>query len=376
MSEHESIALIADAHLGQYWKTNPPRARKICQTFKRTLDDILGRGIRTVCNLGDTFHSANITTDLGLYILDNVMPTLHQFDAIYTITGNHDAVRGIDNVQRSLVEIILHDPRADHIRMNISSGTFVLPLRNQDENQIMMIPYETHLAEAIAPYVVNAYNGHASSIIIFSHFTPTEIFPYGRIMLTDILASIKERLPQVALPLVVLGDYHAPHEVQIGETRVVSVGNMYYSTIDDVRKDTSKRWFEFNPSTNELIPHQIKLPRIHSIRALEELDDANVEDVYHLTLGEAVDVSAYVMRDIDIYLDVSDHVRSLQETSTMDLLEAAVMVNIPAAFSQYVQRTCPNPTTQKFSQTLFEHRAAIVSASQPIAVVMDILAQL
>jgi DNA repair exonuclease SbcCD nuclease subunit len=366
------MALIADAHLGQYWKTNPPRARKICHTFKRTLEDILSRGIRTLCNLGDTFHSANITTDLGLYILDNVMPTLQRFDTIYTITGNHDAVRGVDNVQRSLVEIILHNADTQRTRMNISSGSFVVPISTTDA-QIIMIPYETHLAEAVAPYVVHAYNGTASSIVIFSHFTPTEIFPYGRIMLTDIVASIKEQLPHVNIPLIVLGDYHVPHEVTIGNTNVVSVGNMYYSSIDDVRKNASKRWFEFNPQTLSLTPHTIQLPRIHTIRNVSELDAANTDDVYHLVLDEAIDVSEYVVKDIDIYLDVADQMRATQENTSMDLLESATMINIPTAFHQYVQRSCPNPVTQQFSQHLFDHRAVITSSTQPIPMVLEML---
>jgi len=122
-----------------------------------------------------------------------------------------------------------------------------------------------------------------------------------------------------------------------------------------------------------LTPHTIQLPRIHTIRNVSELDAANTDDVYHLVLDEAIDVSEYVVKDIDIYLDVADQMRATQENTSMDLLESATMINIPTAFHQYVQRSCPNPVTQQFSQHLFDHRAVITSSTQPIPMVLEML---
>ena len=350
------IILMGDQHLAKFWKSNNSafnRARKLIEYLKLNLEDIYNcfpnETSLGLIFAGDFFDTVHANTEMLVYIKEQLKSTLDKFTYIYAIAGNHETFIDKNGIQQSLIDIGLPD-KIYKVINNIQHFT-----NNDTKINYILIPHMNNLQEILETELVNHLVSNYNNIII-GHFTPKEIFSYEKISINELIDKYRNYFK---IPYVILGHYHIPVIHSYNGTIVISIGNSYYHTINDVRdslEKSVKRYLILDDSTLKISSRPYILPDIKSyiIDTQKDFEDIVIKDiennihddtVIYIKSNNLIDYSALTYEGYDVYFDLIENIDNaisvLNEVTSIDNNDVAS--NLMDRWNRYIE-LLPNIT--------------------------------
>lgn len=358
MSDILKIAIIADTHLGQYWRTYPTRAKKLIDTLKNNL--IYIREYADVLFiLGDFYHSANLPPDCMSYIKDNIYDIFDKFSKVVLIVGNHEVFLDYANVQRSIPGMIL----SDKIKVFEQYGLSLFKIGKEKMLcDLISLPYNKDLEMYISNlemYNIKDINKIIkNNSVIFGHFTPKEIFERMKISVEPLVNNISN------LNKIFLGDYHDPKSVKLNNCEIISVGSTYYWDISDIYKKKEKRFIVFDTDNMSYESYKLNLPKVNYMKIDNENKDNftidNKNEIYFITSSIPLDFTQYILDGYDIYFNYlpDDKVSMIMEGVDIDTVS---FVNVEDSWQKYLQIQNVDSSIKDIANKIFIEREKLSS---------------
>lgn len=298
-NNNPNIALVADTHLGQYWRSNPNRAQKLIMNFKKNLERI-SEHASTLFILGDFYHSVSLPPDCMFFIDDMIFRTLEEkFDDVRIVVGNHEVFLDIHGLQKSIPSI--HKPK----NCTVYENGVDLMKGLSDDIEFYTLPFQRNLDLQIE-YMSKLEKTDKRKIVL-SHFTPTEIFERSTLSLKPIIENLN-------VDKIFLGDYHEPKQTSINSTEIYSIGSSYFWDITDIKKEEQKRFLVLNTKDMTVNSYDLILPEIVRLTIGEEnelstvFDSVDKEKIYYIESKIPLDLTQYISNGYDIYYNyISDN---------------------------------------------------------------------
>ena len=347
------FGIVADTHLGQYWRTYPSRAKKLIDTLRNNLLNIRNYS-ENLMILGDFYHSANLPPDCMSYIQDNVFDIFEKFSKVFLVVGNHEVFLNYANVQKSIPGMIL----SDKITVFEQYGVSFFKIRGDKSScNYFTLPYNKDLESYISEYGKNnsddiMKNGKGSSVL-FGHFTPKEIFERMKISVEPLVKNID------GLNKIFLGDYHDPKSVMVGNCEVVSIGSTYYWDISDIFKKREKRFIVFDSDSMTYESYKLNLPKVNYIQIDENNKDMlnfdNKNEIYFITSSIPLDFTQWIVDGYDIYFNYlpDNKVSMIMEGVEIDTVD---FVNVEDSWQKYLQIQNVDSNIKEIANTIFNKR--------------------
>ena len=347
------FGIVADTHLGQYWRTYPSRAKKLIDTLRNNLLNIRNYS-ENLMILGDFYHSANLPPDCMSYIQDNIFDVFEKFSKVFLVVGNHEVFLNYANVQKSIPGMIL----SDKISVFEQYGVSLFKIRGDKSScNYFTLPYNKDLESYISEYGKNnsddiMKNGKGSSVL-FGHFTPKEIFERMKISVEPLVKNID------GLNKIFLGDYHDPKSVMVGNCEVVSIGSTYYWDISDIFKKREKRFIVFDSDDMTYESYKLNLPKINYIQIDENNKDMlnfdNKNEIYFITSSIPLDFTQWIVDGYDIYFNYlpDNKVSMIMEGVEIDTVD---FVNVEDSWQKYLQIQNVDSNIKEIANTIFNKR--------------------
>ena len=324
---NNKVIVVADNHLGKFWKSNNSsfnKGRKVINNFIDNMNDIISKyKDSTLIFAGDIFDSVNANTEMLVYIKQrlNLILNKKNFKDIYAIAGNHETFIDKEGKQQTLLIIGLD---------NNNVCIYIDGISNKIINEVnyVFIPFQNNLEELLESSLKEHLIKEKKNILIM-HMTPKEIFSYSKYSIKELINNIKEN--EYDMPYIILGHYHIPCETSYKGTKIISVGSSYYHTIDDLeKKDKNKRYLVINEDLSIDYNDYEKLPKIIEYDNIESqiYFDSNIvseinnkydtDIILYLKSKVLIDYSALVFKGYDVYFelieDIDDNLITLNET--------------------------------------------------------------
>lgn len=324
--------ILSDIHLGKFWKSNNSafsRARKLIQNFKYNIDIILDK--LSVDNepinliiAGDVYDSVNMNTESLIYIKQTIFESLQKFKNVFIIGGNHEVFIDREGNQQTLLDVcMVNNARIYNkniYRVLINNVNYIfIPFQQDIEKQFEVI---TNNQSKL--FDLNRPN------IILSHMTPKEIFSFEKFKMNEFIDTL-----DIKPKYIILGHYHLPKNYIYKDVEVISIGNTYYLTLDDIRRfnTDNKRYFILDEQGN-MSENSLVLPIVHEIEVTDQvifdnevsnniLSNINKEDIIYLKSKVLIDYSKITIEGYDVYFelieDPNNKINLLQESSLTEL---------------------------------------------------------
>ena len=337
--------IMADPHIGKFWKQNNAAYNRAQKLFDYTIGALVSEADKN-SNLiiaGDVYDSVHANVEMLVKFKKSLDDALSNYNSVNIISGNHEIFIDRQNRQQTLLEIGL-DNKSNHIMIDGVSSSVI------DNINYVFIPYQHNIMDIFMKEVPKYLSKDYMNIII-AHETPKEIFSYSKIELNPILDHYYD-MGFLNIPFVILGHYHKPKEYSYKNTIVISIGCLYYNTVDDVRdafKDNlQKRYLIIDNSDKvynndnyckvlytfgdyQLISKLYALPRVIKVEVKNQADyekkinkvikdnDKKIDDIILLSSKVLIDYSQLVFEGYDIYFDLiedkNEQLLSLNENS-------------------------------------------------------------
>lgn len=327
--------IISDLHLGQFWKSNNScfsRSRKMIQYLKKNLEFFIEAYPEDKLTLiigGDVFNAVQANTEMLVHVVTELKDSLDKFEHIHCIAGNHETFIDRNGVQQSLLTIAMtgsnvtiYDKGVHTAQIGNINYIFV-PFQNNQEDLINNLDNYFH------PTLNNA---------IIAHMTPKEIFSFNTFQVNPIIDYYtKEKGFDV--PYVLLGHYHATKVYKHKSTMVVSIGNTYYTSIEDIKDAISgaqKRYLMIDDRARlfsaPLILPKIVTYEVESQTKFElmiptiEKDNTDTDNIIHIKSPTLIDYSVLMTSGFDVYFDLQksedDSLLAINECAKLDINDA------------------------------------------------------
>lgn len=317
--------IIADNHLGKFWKSNNSnfnKGRKLINNFIDNMNDIISkyRGA-TLIFAGDIFDSVHANTEMLVYIKQKLNTVLNNnnFNNIYAITGNHETFIDKDGHQQTLLTIGLDS----NVKIYIDDISHEII----DNVNYVFIPFQNNLEELIKSSLKDHLNKELNNILIL-HMTPKEIFSYSKYSIKDLIDMIDN---EYKVPYILLGHYHLPCETSYKNTKIISIGNSYYLDITDLKnRKNNKRYVVFDNDDislsyekynklPEVVEYDIESQSYFDSNIINEINDKyNTDIIIYLKSKVLIDYSALIFSGYDVYFELTentdDNLITLHET--------------------------------------------------------------
>lgn len=219
------IIVVADSHLGKFWKINNSRSNRADKVFRSFVENLERMGDKNtdVIVAGDLFDSVHPNLEMLLHFKPILEKTFSGYRNSFVIAGNHETFVNKRGEQQSILDLALFS--AEFFSRGVSSRTI-------ENCNFIFVPFQMNMLETMEREIPNNYRKEITNILV-AHETPKEIFSYGKMSLAPLIEFLEKQ--DIKIPLIILGDYHKPRMIKIMDTTIVSVGSTYYHTIDDVR---------------------------------------------------------------------------------------------------------------------------------------------
>ena len=355
MGDSLKIAIIADTHLGQYWRTYPTRAKRLIDTLKNNLLEIRNYSENLII-LGDFYHSANLSPDCMSYIQDNIYNIFKKFSNVFLVVGNHEVFLNYMNVQKSIPGMIL----SDKIKVFEQYGISSFKVKGDTSLcEYITLPYNKDLETYISEFNenMNIKNDKKSSVL-FGHFTPKEIFERMKISVEPLVKNISN------LNKIFLGDYHDPKSVKLNNCEIISVGSTYYWDISDIFKKKEKRFIVFDSDNMTYESYKLNLPKVNYMKIDNENKDNfiidNKNEIYFITSSIPLDFTQYILDGYDIYFNYlpDDKVSMIMEGVDIDTVS---FVNVEDSWQKYLQIQNVDSSIKDVANKIFVEREKLSS---------------
>lgn len=358
------LVIMSDPHLGKFWKINNSvsnRAEKLYNYFLYNLCRHAKKGYSLVI-AGDVYDSVHANVEMLIKFRKELDRVFSKYSDVKIIAGNHETFIDKNGVQQSLLELGL-----SNTSNVISNGAKAFRWSDlQDgapENiNLILLPFQRNFMTAMCNLVPNYFVQNATNIVI-SHETPKEIFSYSKFSMNDVLAEYN-KYQNVRIPCILLGHYHKPATVRVGETSIVSIGSSYYHTLDDVRdvnkSEMAKRYLivttrdDMRKLEEEMESFGCKLllefddiavysilywlPKVYqfdvesqddfnqnTIMSMRDIRKENPDAIFWIRSNLLIDYSQAMFEGCDVYFDLledkKDSILSLDEASTTNAID-------------------------------------------------------
>lgn len=352
------IVILADSHLGKFWKNNNSvfsRAKKLIDYFILNLENIAKQfDVKPdLIIAGDIYDSIHANIEMLVYIKSKLNHVFDLYDNIYVIAGNHETFIDKNGNQQSLLYIAL-----DTSRFHLYTSGIATKIIN-DINFIFM-PHQTEI-ESLFNNQINSYIDSSRKNIIVAHTTPKEIFSRCKYSMNDYIDKWGNNVEYI-----LLGHYHKPCEYKYKNTKVISIGSMYYLTIDDIKDNDNKRYLILD-SDNKIIKKDLILPKVYTytVKNQNEFDEKVVknikqqnlssDDIIYIRSKSIIDYSILVFEGYDVYFDAientNESIITLKESISGDV-NISNGKSLNDRWSQYVSLLSEDSLSQNEIDTL------------------------
>ena len=320
------IVILADPHLGKFWKNNNSvfsRAKKLINYFILNLESIAKQfDVKPdLIIAGDIYDSIHANIEMLVYIKSKLNKVFDLYDDIYIIAGNHETFIDKNGTQQSLLYIAL-----DTSRFHLYTNGIATKIIN--DINFIFVPHQTEI-ESLFDNQINSYIDSSRKNIIIGHTTPKEIFSRCKYSMNDYIDKWGNNVQYI-----LLGHYHKPCEYTYKNTKVVSIGSMYYLTIDDIKENSNKRYLILD-SNNKIIEKNLIMPKVYSyeVKNQNEFEDKIVkdikqqnltsDDIIYIKSKSIIDYSSLVFEGYDVYFDAientNESIITLKESISGDI---------------------------------------------------------
>ena len=326
------IVIMSDPHLGKFWKINNSvsnRANKLFDYFIRNLK-LHSNKDTTLIIAGDVYDSIHANLEMLIKFrkpLDNIFKDYYD---VKIIAGNHEVFIDKNGSQLSLLELGLSNQN-NVITRGIESYKVDNTLIN-----LILIPFQREYDKLLED-VPNYYENDKFNIVI-GHETPKEIFSYSKIEMKNILKNYKS----TNISCIIFGHYHKPKYVKVLNTDIISIGNSYYLTIDDIRdydnEDYKKRYIlissydeedeileeykdyncklMFTSGVYSFFSIEYILPKVYKIHIkdqtefnnkiddMRKIKDSDSDSIFFIEGESLIDYSQAMFEGCDVYFDL------------------------------------------------------------------------
>ena len=363
------IIIVADNHLGKFWKSNNSsfnKGRKLINNFIDNMNDIISKykdDKPILMFAGDIFDSINTNAEMLVYIKQKLKSVLNNdnFESIYAIAGNHETFIDKNGKQQTLLIIGLDN----NVKVYIDG------ISNEVINNVnfVFIPFQNNLEELLQSSLKEHLIKDKNNILIM-HMTPKEIFSYSKYSIKELIDMIKEDGYKV--PYILLGHYHIPCETLYKKTKIISIGSSYPFAIDDIEKrDKNKRYLIINDDLSIDYKDYEKLPRIieYNVESQSQFDSNIISDVLnkydinsiiYLKGKTLVDYSTLTFQGYDIYYklieDTDDDLITLHETLSNSFENNSKGKSLNDRWERYLNTLNLDQNEKDFCTFLFNKR--------------------
>lgn len=359
--------IIADNHLGKFWKSNNSnfnKGRKLINNFIDNMNDIISkyRGA-TLIFAGDIFDSVHANTEMLVYIKQKLNTVLNNnnFNNIYAIAGNHETFIDKDGHQQTLLTIGLDS----NVKIYIDDISHEII----DNVNYVFIPFQNNLEELIKSSLKDHLNKELNNILIL-HMTPKEIFSYSKYSIKDLIDMIDN---EYKVPYILLGHYHLPCETSYKNTKIISIGNSYYLDITDLKnKKNNKRYVVFDNDDislsyekynklPEVVEYDIESQSYFDSNIINEINDKyNTDIIIYLKSKVLIDYSALIFSGYDVYFELTentdDNLITLHETLSNSFNSNSDKKSLNDRWDKYLDTLNISDKEKELCSFLFEKR--------------------
>lgn len=359
--------IIADNHLGKFWKSNNSnfnKGRKLINNFIDNMNDIISkyRGA-TLIFAGDIFDSVHANTEMLVYIKQKLNTVLNNnnFNNIYAIAGNHETFIDKDGYQQTLLTIGLDS----NVKVYIDDISHEII----DNVNYVFIPFQNNLEELIKSSLKDHLNKELNNILIL-HMTPKEIFSYSKYSIKDLIDMIDN---EYKVPYILLGHYHLPCETSYKNTKIISIGNSYYLDITDLKnRKNNKRYVVFDNDDislsyekynklPEVVEYDIESQSYFDSNIINEINDKyNTDIIIYLKSKVLIDYSALIFSGYDVYFELTentdDNLITLHETLSNSFNSNSDKKSLNDRWDKYLDTLNISDKEKELCSFLFEKR--------------------
>lgn len=359
--------IIADNHLGKFWKSNNSnfnKGRKLINNFIDNMNDIISkyRGAALIF-AGDIFDSVHANTEMLVYIKQklNTVFNNNNFNNIYAIAGNHETFIDKDGHQQTLLTIGLDS--------NVK--VYIDDISHEIINNVnyVFIPFQNNLEELIKNSLKDHLNKELNNILIL-HMTPKEIFSYSKYSIKEMIDMIDD---EYKIPYILLGHYHLPCETSYKNTKIISIGNSYYLDITDLKnRKNSKRYvvldnddislsYEKYNKLPEVVEYDIESQSYFDSNIINEINDKYDTDIIiYLKSKVLIDYSALIFSGYDVYFELTentdDNLITLHETLSNSFNSNSDKKSLNDRWDKYLDTLNISDKEKELCSFLFEKR--------------------
>lgn len=342
--------IMADPHIGKFWKQNNAAYNRAQKLFDYTISALNNEANKTT-NLilaGDIYDSVHANIEMLVKFKKTLDDALSNYKDVNIIAGNHETFIDKQGKQQTLLEIGI-DNNNNNIMVDGVHSTII------DDINYIFVPYQHNILDIFMEEVPKFLSKTCINIII-AHETPKEIFSYSKLEMNPILDHYYE-LGFNNIPFVLLGHYHKPKKYTYKNTIVLSIGCLYYDTVDDVRDvfrdDLQKRYLIIDHNSNEkiddgnilytfgdyvMISRLYSLPRVTKLevksqadyekkinKIIKEYSITPKNDIILLSSKVLIDYSQAMFEGYDIYFDLiedtNEQLLALNESNAQDVID-------------------------------------------------------
>lgn len=352
--------VMADPHLGKFWKINNStsnRAQKLFDFFIYNFHTIPDKENTNLIIAGDMYDSIHANIEMLIHFKQKLDSEFEKFNEVYFIAGNHESFIDKYGKQRSLLDLCVNKG----IIVNSNTYSYV-----DDNINYVLVPYQINFLDELKQNTITYLRKDMPNIII-AHETPKEIFSYAKFSMNEVIDLYTDN--GYDIPYILLGHYHKCKQYTYKNTTVISIGNSYYLTIDDVKDGAndkyndnciSKRYLiidkanhinryyksEIDELTDDitvigefsdriLLSNDYGLPKIYSYKIENQVefddkylkiirDNNDKNCIYLLSSNVLIDYSQAMFEGYDIYFDLienpDDSIITLNESNTIETL--------------------------------------------------------
>ena len=359
--------IIADNHLGKFWKSNNSnfnKGRKLINNFIDNMNDIISkyRGAALIF-AGDIFDSVHANTEMLVYIKQklNTVFNNNNFNNIYAIARNHETFIDKDGHQQTLLTIGLDS--------NVK--VYIDDISHEIINNVnyVFIPFQNNLEELIKNSLKDHLNKELNNILIL-HMTPKEIFSYSKYSIKEMIDMIDD---EYKIPYILLGHYHLPCETSYKNTKIISIGNSYYLDITDLKnRKNSKRYvvldnddislsYEKYNKLPEVVEYDIESQSYFDSNIINEINDKYDTDIIiYLKSKVLIDYSALIFSGYDVYFELTentdDNLITLHETLSNSFNSNSDKKSLNDRWDKYLDTLNISDKEKELCSFLFEKR--------------------
>lgn len=357
------LIIMSDPHLGKFWKINNSvsnRAEKLYNYFLYNLN-LHAKKDNALIIAGDVYDSVHANVEMLIKFRKELDRMFSKYGNVKIIAGNHETFIDKNGVQQSLLELGLSN--TDNVISNGIKSYQWKDLQSNAPNNVnfILLPFQRNFTDALSNKVPSCFQQQDINIII-SHETPKEIFSYSKFSMNDILQEYKKY--QINIPCIILGHYHKPTIVQLDETSIISIGNSYYHTLDDIRDinkpKLTKRYLIITTlddcaalesemqnygckkllAVSNIVIYSVNyiLPKVYQfdvddqdsfnkniLSDMRSIKDKDLDAIFWIRSKVLIDYSQAMFEGCDVYFDLiedaKDSILSLDEASTTNAVE-------------------------------------------------------